>query len=325
MSAGTVRGADAREFVKAFNSICQWNGNWERWNDMVHLFAIEIANSVDLNHKDERNKDYIRIAEKYKQEEFRKFADLLCLMVEALERNPFQDFLGQMYMELDMGSKAHGQCFTPFSVCQMMAGMSLPEEEVKAKIEQRGWISLNDCACGAGATLIAAAERLQQIGVNYQQSALFVAQDLDSTVAMMCYIQLSLIGCAGRVRIGDTLLNPDNTDLLLGDGKPTTWYFPMLYSDIWAGRIFARRMDMILGAAQRAIPELGQPGMSENPPEEPKALDGPKAAQAAPKAEQEVPKPYQEPEIISGFGLKTVQKARGRMSEGQLMFDLTGV
>ena len=35
MSAGTVRGTDARAFVKAFNGICNWNGFWERWNDMV--------------------------------------------------------------------------------------------------------------------------------------------------------------------------------------------------------------------------------------------------------------------------------------------------
>lgn len=325
MSAGTVRGADAREFVKAFSSICQWNGNWERWNDMVHLFAIEIANSVDLNHKDERNKDYIRIAEKYKPEEFRKFADLLCLMVEALERNPFQDFLGQMYMELDMGSKAHGQCFTPFSVCQAMASMAMPEEHVKAQLEQRGWISINDCACGAGATLIAAAERLFLMDINYQQKALFIAQDLDSTVAMMCYIQLSLIGCAGRVRIGDSLMNPDNSDVLLGDGKANTWYFPMFYSAIWCGRVMARRMDMILRTAQKGLPELGEIQTENLPSETPEAPEPPKTAKNEAKADQTPPKKYQEPGIASGFGLKTLEKTKGRMSEGQLMFDLTGV
>ena len=47
MSANTVRGADARAFIKIFNSICNWNNPWDRWNDMVHLFAIEIANVFD--------------------------------------------------------------------------------------------------------------------------------------------------------------------------------------------------------------------------------------------------------------------------------------
>ena len=322
MSAGTVRGADAREFVKAFNSICQWNGNWERWNDMVHLFAIELVNSVDLNHKEARNRDYIRIAERYKPEEFKRFAELFCILVESLERNPFQDFLGSMYMELDMGSKSHGQCFTPFGVCQAMASMAMPEEMVRQQLQERGWISINDCACGAGATLIAAAERLHQMGINYQQTALFVAQDLDSTVAMMCYVQLALLGCAGRIRIGDSLLNPDVGDLLMGDGKSNTWYLPMFYSDIWCGRVFARRMDMLLGGVRDSVPEPGETRASENPPIEVKALESvaqpEKVAVFEQKAEQNAPKTEQKSNLI------TATKIKRSMSEGQLMFDLTG-
>ena len=98
MSAGTVRGADAREFVKAFNGICNWNGFWERWNDMVNLFAIELANAVDLNNREKREKDYIRIRDRYKPDEFSRFGEVFCLLVESLERNPFQDFLGAMYL-----------------------------------------------------------------------------------------------------------------------------------------------------------------------------------------------------------------------------------
>lgn len=322
MSSVTVRGADAREFVKAFNSICQWNGNWDRWNDMVHLFAIELVNTVDLNHKEARNRDYIRIAEKYKPEEFKRFADLFCILVDSLERNPFQDFLGSMYMQLDMGSKWHGQCFTPMGVCQAMASMAMPEEKVKQQLEERGWISINDCDCGAGATLIAAAERLHLMGVNYQQQALFIAQDLDSTVAMMCYIQLALLGCAGRIRIGDSITNPDVGDLLMGDGKSNTWYLPMLYGPVWSGRIFARRMDMLLGATRRAVPEPAETKASENPPEEPKALESvfypPETSKNPQKADQNAQKTSQMSNLI------TATKIKRSMSEGQLMFDLTG-
>ena len=299
MSAGTVRGADAREFVKAFNGICNWNGTWERWNDMVNLFAIEIANSVDLNNREKREKDYIRIRDRYKPDEFKHFADVFCLLVESLERNPFQDFLGGMYMELDMGSKSHGQCFTPFGVCQAMASMAMPEEMVRKQLDERGWISINDCACGAGATLIAAAERLMQMGVNYQQTALFVAGDIDTTVAMMCYIQLSLLGCAGRIRIGDTLTDPETGPLLIGDGGSKTWYLPMFYDSIWCGRVFAWRMDRILQGFRD-----GRPAPPEEPPKKIKA---------------EVLKPPETaPELV------TAKKTRRSMSEGQLMFDLTG-
>ena len=52
---------------------------------------------------------------------------------------------------------------------------------------------MNDSACGAGAMLIAFANAAKQYGINYQKQVLFVAQDIDHTAAMMCYIQLSLL------------------------------------------------------------------------------------------------------------------------------------
>lgn len=250
--AGQVRGEDARNFVKVFNGICNWNNGWDRWNDMVNLFAIGIINHVGWNYQEQREQTYSRIAAKYKPEEFDGFVQLFGILVECLERNPFQDFLGDMYMQLDMGSKSHGQCFSPFGVCQAMAAMAMPEEHIRQRLDEHGWISINDCACGAGATLIAAAERLYKLGINYQQRALFIAHDVDTTVAMMCYIQLSLIGCAGRIRIGDTLTNPETADILIGEDSANTWRTPMFYSDIWYGRMVARQMDQAI----RQIPVL---------------------------------------------------------------------
>lgn len=252
MSANTVRGQEARAFVKIFNSICQWNNPWDRWNDMVNLFAIEIANPMDTYHREERDETYKRIAGKYKPEEFNRFVELFFELVNSLEKNPYQDFLGQMYMELEFGSKGHGQCFTPYNVCKMMATMNISEELVREQLDQHGWISCNDCACGAGATLIAAAERFRELDINYQEKVLFVAQDLDTTVAMMCYIQLSLIGCPGYIHIGNTLTEPMTGPTLIGDGGSHTWYTPMYYSPIWCGRVIAKRLDQLMS---RAMPK----------------------------------------------------------------------
>lgn len=246
MSSNTVRGEAARAFCKTFNGICQWNNPWDRWNDMVNLFAISIVNRVDTVHSAEREETYRRIAEKYKPEEFAGFPVLFNQLVAALEQKPWQDFLGTMYMELEMGSKAHGQCFTPYNVCRAMANMNITEEFTREQIERKGWISCNDCACGAGATLIAAAERFHDLGINYQERVLFVAQDLDVTVAMMCYIQLSLLGCPGYIHIGNTLTEPMVGNMLIGKAGSNTWYTPMYFSQIWCGRILARRLDQML-------------------------------------------------------------------------------
>ena len=138
----------------------------------------------------------------------------------------------------------------------------------------------------------------------------------------MCYIQLALLGCAGRIRIGDSIVNPDVGDLLMGDGEANTWYLPRLYGPVWSGRIFARRMDMLLGATGRAVPEPAEPKLSENPPEEVKPLESAIYAQKCEKNAQNRDQDAQKPQEMSS--LITATKIKRNMSEGQLMFDLTG-
>ena len=70
---------------------------------------------------------------------------------------------------------------------------------------------------------------LQKVGKNFQNYGLFTGQDIDMTVGLMCYLQLSLLGCAGYVKIGNTLTDPmrDNDDIT------KYWFTPMYFSDIW--------------------------------------------------------------------------------------------
>ena len=79
------------------------------------------------------------------------------------------------------------------------------------------------------------ANALKGKGVNYQQNAIFVAQDVDRTAALMCYIQLSLLGCPGYVIVGNTLTNPAVGSVLnpiCQDGQEI-WYTPMYATEIW--------------------------------------------------------------------------------------------
>ena len=148
-------------------------------------------------------------------------------------------------MNLDLGSHWHGQFFTPYDICRMMAKISLNggERDAKTEILDHGYISINDPACGAGATLIAAANQLRNQYINYQTDALFVGQDIDRIAGMMCYIQLSLLGCAGYVVIADTLSNPiTGADVLIPCPKADQemWYTPMFASELWTQRRLAK-------------------------------------------------------------------------------------
>lgn len=98
-----------------------------------------------------------------------------------------QDFLGKMYMSLNLGNHWKGQFFTPYDICTLMSEITVGSEAV-AEAKTRDYISVNDPACGAGATLIAAANTFKRHRINYQQKVLFVGQDIDRVVAQMCYI-----------------------------------------------------------------------------------------------------------------------------------------
>lgn len=193
------------------------------------------------------------------------FPRLVGIVADALTKNPDQDFLGEMFMTLELGSHWKGQFFTPYDICRMMARVQL--EGAGAQAKEKGWIGIYDPACGAGALLVAARNELVLEKLPYT-SALFVGQDIDRTAALMCYIQISLLGCAGYVVISDTLRYPITGTALrpVKTENNDIWYTPMLYSEAWAGRMLWSRMDMLVQSAAAAA--QGKPDDQERPAEE---------------------------------------------------------
>ena len=235
------------EFMKIFHSLCGRYGRWEIWQDFIQLAAIEISNAVDSSHAVEREKTYMSIAGRYKPDEMLRFSQMLCEVVDGLDRNPDQDFLGELFMALELSSEHAGQFFTPYHVCRLMA--EITGTDLQARVERDGWISVNDCACGAGALLVAFANTCLRQKINYQTSVFFVAQDIDYIVGLMCYIQLSIIGCAGYVVIGDSLLHPstslDRRGLIPPPGE-NVWYTPFYFRDVWHYRRVWAQVDLLL-------------------------------------------------------------------------------
>lgn len=205
-------------------------GRWEVWADFITMSACSLC----LSDRPKREQEYVSIAKKYHPEEVRRFTEMFALTVEALEINPNQDFLGDLFMRFDLGNTWKGQFFTPYNVCQCM--VSLTSGNLKDQLKKQSWISVNDPAVGAGALLIALAQECLRQNVNYQKDVLFVGQDVDRTAAMMSFIQLSLLGCAGYVIVGDSLLHPSvGPSVLLPvprEGQEI-WFTPMFCMDTW--------------------------------------------------------------------------------------------
>lgn len=225
-----------KEFMTVFKQLCYCRSSWQVWADLMSAIACSLSNSMDHTpeHFDSREREFKECVKRLGSVEMP--AKILAIIVMALEKNPEQDFLGKMFMELELGNHWKGQFFTPYSVCRMMAELTVGN--VESQIEDKGYISLCDPACGAGATLIAAANSMKDMKYNFQNHVLFAGQDIDRVAGMMCYIQLSLLGCAGYICVADTITNPLTGHVLFPEENEDQelWYTPMFQSEVWAFR-----------------------------------------------------------------------------------------
>ena len=223
-----------KEFLRIFHQLTHRHRAWDIWKDFIVMFACAISNSLDKEHFDEREKRYLKIIKKYNESERNLFPELTAHTVVALEENPEQDFLGSIFMELNLGNDANGQFFTPYHICGMAA--KIAGQDIFSIVDENGYITIHDPCCGAGATLIAgvheARKQLEKRKLNFQNHVLVVAQDIDETVALMCYIQLSLLGVAAYVKVGNTFTEP----ITKNDNKENYWYTPMYFSYVWQVR-----------------------------------------------------------------------------------------
>lgn len=242
------RTAHEKGFAKVFECLAVKYGAWNVWVDFVTMTAIALSNALELDTqvKTKRADQYESIRKKYTSEDQDQLEELAKITIAAYEHDPRQDFLGELYMNMDFGSSWHGQFFTPWNVSFMMAKMTISPG--CAQQENKGYISVCDPCCGAGCMLIAAAAAYQGKSEQrcYQNDILFVGQDVDPVVALMCYIQLSVLGCAGYVATGNSLTNPiAGHDLFptIGEGGEL-WFTPMWNSPVWV----MRRMELVMDA-----------------------------------------------------------------------------
>lgn len=255
-----IRGSTEWEkrFISNFNRICNRHHSWQVWQDFVNMSACAIANAVDRRPDvwKMREDSYMATVKKYSKEELDLIAELLSITTMALEEKPSQDFLGKIYMNFNLENKWHGQFFTPWHIAELMAKI-LIADDLKEKIASQEYVSVNDSCCGAGCMLMAFAMVCKEdLDINYQQSILFAAQDIDSVVAKMCYIQISLLGCPGYVVIGNSLSEPVcGSDIEPSYKRPEDiWYTPLYFTDVWT----LRRIKYRNGDSQKEEPKTIQ-------------------------------------------------------------------
>lgn len=257
------------EFLKIFKGLCSSRSAWEVWADLMTVIACSLANVCDRTpgRYGRREKEYSACIERLGGLE--RPIDLFGVLVEAMEAEPDQDFLGDMYMSLELGNHWKGQFFTPYHISRMMAEMILGDSG--KQIEDKGWISVCDPTVGGGAMLIAAANSFRRQKISHHNHVLFIGQDIDRVVAMMAYIQISLLGCAGYIVVANSLTNPVCGSALNPIEKEGQefWYTPLYFGEVWQGRRLWNAVGQLLSSQPEPEEKVAvEPAIEAPKPEE---------------------------------------------------------
>lgn len=185
----------------------------EVFSDWVHIMAYSISNSADKLHAKKREEAYMTIIKKYTKEETERFVEAFSQLVLLLEQQP-KDWLGEIYMELELGNDNKGQFFTPFHIAQLMAELTFSKNEYK--LHDKNWIGYFEPCCGAGGLTIAFALAIQKQKYNYQNQLVAWCEDIDETCLLMTYVQLSLLGIKAICKVKNSLTQEEYS----------TWYTP---------------------------------------------------------------------------------------------------
>lgn len=138
----------------------------------------------------------------YEAKDAERMAMLLAEVVMGLEAES-GDFLGSLFMTLELGEAARGQFFTPFCISRMMAEMQLGD--IDSLLADKPFFTVYEPACGSAGMLLAIAEALREKGFNPTRHLWVSCTDIDPVASGMAYIQLSLMGIAGEVVTGNAL------------------------------------------------------------------------------------------------------------------------
>ncbi len=196
MSIETAR----KQFVSVFRHTARHLRRWDVFSDFITLVTSELdLATIRAPESMERCR---KICERYRPEDISDLHRLFGLIVSALEAK-FHDFLGAIFMELELGDGRQGQYFTPYSVQSLMARMLMPG--VQEAVRREGFFTLSEPTCGAGGMVVAVAECMLEAGLNPSEQMFASCIDIDPVAADMAFIQLSLLGIPAEVITGNTL------------------------------------------------------------------------------------------------------------------------
>ena len=201
--------------------------------DFLTLSACSYSNVFDAINRAGREEEYLTIIKKYSKEEVNYFAEALAEILMAAEiylnQGCIKDIFGYIYITGQYYKKSMGQYFTPDNIALLMS--DLINGNFK-QLEKEEFISISEPTCGSGVMVLAFAQNMLTSDINYQNSMLADAWDLDKTCALMAYMQFAVYNIPAIVTHGECLSRKTYS----------RWITPMYYINDFPGK--QRRKEM---------------------------------------------------------------------------------
>jgi len=220
---------DKKDFIKLLDEVGYQFNTRDKFYNFCEISAFTLRMPFGGITQDELN-NYKRVYGRYTKDQILCFGKMLGILINSLEAG-YHDFLGKVFMNLDMGNEYAGQFFTPDCVCRMMAEINL--HDIEPLLEHKDFITVNEPCCGAGAMIIAIADCLKAKGINYSNRVYVIAQDIDYLSCCMSFIQFSLCGVAATVINCDSLWPQEKTW--------HSWQTPVHHLNGWDFKLSIRR------------------------------------------------------------------------------------
>ena len=209
-TTSTSQDANLHRVVQAFSRLkAAGRDDRDIWSAFVTIAAAPMALAAGCA-PSPLIEDAKRHYERYEELKC-EFDEMLSALIDALDADSDRDVMGYVSNILGLPLSSRCQFFTPYEVSKMIARMTLADS---AHAKRKGYISICDPCAGSGGMLVAAFNVLREQGMNPQTEAWFEAQDISQDTALMCYVQMSLLGMAGRVIVGDSLAGTRSMELL---------------------------------------------------------------------------------------------------------------
>lgn len=188
------------EYIRQFHKLVDkfvGHNHWEIYTDFLQLAADAFLSDRTPEHP--REKHYMEIMSKYKDEEPGYFGDMLgCVMCYMAQNN--KEIISEMWENYASNAQL-GQFFTPWHVCQFMAEMQLQNVDWEQYTPEEP-CRIADPSCGGGRTLVAA---LQKVPLHKLDSVLFHGIDIDGMVCCAAALNMLFFNANSYIVHGNAL------------------------------------------------------------------------------------------------------------------------